>query len=239
MTDNDLKTLASRDLEGLPPMPSVVAEGRRRQRRRRTVRVGLAAASIIGAVAGASGLPIPRSGDTITASSGAFVLAASPGGTITVTIAGGENLSATDADELESALEAHGIAADVVSTPPQRRCQPGRFEHIRYVNDHDFVADRAAPLLDPEGDGTDELVFRPSDFAPDQTVVIWQNEISLDRHGKPLHGGDGGLFTLVTAVATGPVEECVLQPDPEEPVRPERANDGDIVYRVPENAQRL
>jgi hypothetical protein len=62
MTANDLKTLASRDLEALPPMPSVVsdvlAEGARRQRRRRTVGAGLAAASIIGVAAvGASVLP--------------------------------------------------------------------------------------------------------------------------------------------------------------------------------------
>jgi hypothetical protein len=62
MTANDLKTLASRDLEGLPPMPSVVsdvlAEGARRRRRRRTVGAGLATASVIGVIAvGASALP--------------------------------------------------------------------------------------------------------------------------------------------------------------------------------------
>lgn len=62
MTSNDLKTLASRELEDLPPMPSVVsdvrAEGARRQRRRRTVGAGLAAASVIGVIGlGASMLP--------------------------------------------------------------------------------------------------------------------------------------------------------------------------------------
>ncbi len=62
MSANDLKTRASRDLESLPPMPSVVsdvlAKGARRQRRRRTVGAGLAAASIVGVVAvGASVLP--------------------------------------------------------------------------------------------------------------------------------------------------------------------------------------
>lgn len=55
MTANDLKTLASRDLEGLPPMPSVVSDvlavGARRQRRRRVVGAGLAAASMVGVVA--------------------------------------------------------------------------------------------------------------------------------------------------------------------------------------------
>jgi hypothetical protein len=62
MTANDFKTLVSRELEGLPPMPSVVAdvlaEGARRQRRRRMVGTGLAVASIISVVAvGATVLP--------------------------------------------------------------------------------------------------------------------------------------------------------------------------------------
>jgi hypothetical protein len=61
MTTNDLKTLVSRDLESLPPMPSVVAdviaEGARRQRRRRTGGVGLAAASIVGVIAAGASLP--------------------------------------------------------------------------------------------------------------------------------------------------------------------------------------
>lgn len=83
MTANDLKTLASRDLEGLPPMPSVVpdvlAEGARRQRRRRTVGAGLAAASVIGVVAigtavlpgtAESGSPAPRTTSGVASSSG-------------------------------------------------------------------------------------------------------------------------------------------------------------------------
>lgn len=84
MTSKDLKTLASRELDDLPPMSSVVsdvlAEGARRQRRRRTAGVGLAAASIVGVVAvGTSVLPGLVGSDSPTPSQTPGVASATTG----------------------------------------------------------------------------------------------------------------------------------------------------------------
>lgn len=81
MTSNDFKSLAARELDEVTPMPTVLpdvmAEGARRHRRTRTLRVGLAAAAVGGVIAvGAIGFgtaeddPGPERSGVLTASNG-------------------------------------------------------------------------------------------------------------------------------------------------------------------------
>jgi hypothetical protein len=180
-------------------------------RRPRVVSVASAGALAVGAVVG---LPLLGGESTTPPASAAFDLTTNDDGTVTVTI-----YEFDDADELEAQLEAHGVPADVAYTPAGERCQPGRFER----------APKAHPVRVDWGKDI-SFTVRPSDFAADETLVIWN-----DRLGMLYPDGErtGTFAGIAIETATGPVDECVPEDDPNDPVKPKRGEDGSIIYTIP------
>jgi hypothetical protein len=180
-------------------------------RRTRVVSVASAGALAIGA---AIGLPLVGGETTAPPASAAYEVTANDDGTVTVTI-----YRFRDADGLEDKLEEHGVNADVSYTPADKRCHPGRYQ----------LADKQHRVgVDMTGHWS--FTVRPSDFADDETLVITHDRVgALPPAGvRPGFAFDGSL----TETAVGPVGECVLEDDPNYPLRPKRV-DGHLTYEIP------
>jgi hypothetical protein len=180
-------------------------------RRPRVVSVASAGALAIGATIG---VPLLGGDSTAPSASAAFDLRTNDDGTITVTI-----YEFDDAEELEAQLEAHGVPADVAYTPEGERCQPGRYTY--------------APEQHPVRVSwkTDDISFtvRPSDFAADETLIVTNDHLGM------VYGDLHDTFAIImTATALGPVEECVLEDDPNDPLQPTHHKDI-LEYEMPVN----
>jgi hypothetical protein len=180
-------------------------------RRPRVVSVASAGALAVGAVVG---LPLLGGESTTPPASAAFELTTNDDGTVTVTI-----YEFDDADELEAQLEEHGVPADVAYTSEGERCQPGRFER----------APKAHPVRVKWGKDI-SFTVRPSDYADDETLVIWNDHLGILY---PDGERTGTFATIATETAVGPVAECVPEDDPNDPVKPKRDDDGSYSYEVP------
>ncbi|MGH3481439.1 MAG: hypothetical protein ACRDQD_32070 [Nocardioidaceae bacterium] len=171
-------------------------------RRPRIVSVASAGALAIGA---AVGIPLLGGETAAPPASAAFDLRTNEDGTITVTI-----YEFDDAEELEAQLEAHGVPADVAYTPEGKRCQPGRYT---YAPEQHPVRVRWK---------TNDISFtvRPSDFADDETLIVTNDHLGM------VYGDLHDTFAIITtATALGPVEECVLDDDPNDPLQPTHHKD--------------
>jgi hypothetical protein len=178
-------------------------------RRPRVVSVASAGALAIGA---AVGVPLLGGESAAPSASAAFELTTNDDGTITVTIR-----EFDDADELEAQLEAHGVPADVAYTPEGERCQPDRFELA--PEQHRVRVDWGKDI---------SFTVRPADFADDESLVLWNDHLGM------LHpdGERTGTFAVIaTETAVGPVEECVPEDDPNDPLQPRKNDDGTVSYQ--------
>jgi hypothetical protein len=182
-------------------------------RRPRLVSVASAGALAIGA---AIGLPLVGGETTAPAASAAYEVTTNDDGTVTVTI-----YRFRDADGLEDKLEEHGVNADVSYTAADKRCVPGRYQ----------LADKQHRV------GVDfgrhwSFTVRPSDFADDETLVITHDRVGAlpPNHVRERMSFDGALVET----AVGPVGECVLEDDPNYPIRPTKMN-GHLTYKIPLN----
>jgi hypothetical protein len=180
-------------------------------RRPRVVSVASAGALAIGA---AIGLPLVGGETTAPPANAAYEVTANDDGTVTVTI-----YRFSDADGLEAKLDEHGVPADVAYTPAGKRCQPDRYQ----------PAPKARPVRLEWGARSWTFTVRPSDFAADETLVIVHDRVGAmfpdDRRGAFFDG-------TVTDTAVGPVEECVLEDDPNDPMKPRRV-DGHLTFMIP------
>jgi hypothetical protein len=158
MTSEDFKTAITDELRDLPPMPTVVphvlAEGRRRERRRRWAGAGLAAAAVVGV---AAVVPTAFGGNTFGGAADAPSLQAT---------GAGSDRSSTNA--------ASGAADPVTDTKPEftawaadrfSEALPERFSPVRPTGNFEFVTRTAGTRIEFNLNIT-EIDWRQSDFDP-------------------------------------------------------------------------
>jgi hypothetical protein len=120
----------------------------------------LAAAILTTTPVGPSAPVTPASRAPAAPAAAAFQLVVNDDSTITVTIQ-----EWNDADGLEAQLEEHGVPADVDYTalPDEPMCQDDRGTPA----DHSYIFE-----VTPTDEGGLSFTIRPSDFQPDETLVI-------------------------------------------------------------------
>jgi hypothetical protein len=206
----ELKTVVAERSAEQPAAGEPAAGAVRRPLWRRPSIVSVAAAGAL-AIGAAVGLPLLGGETAAPPASAAFRLTTNDDGTITVTI-----YTFDDAEGLEAQLEAHGVPADVTYTPWHKRCQPDRFEYApeQHQVGVTYGIDRIGVREDELNDVELSFTLRPTDFGPDETLVI-VNDFQARLVKDPQTGiTDLRLNYQRVATAVGPVAPCVLQDDP-------------------------
>lgn len=170
-------------------------------RRLRVVSVASAGALAIGA---AIGLPLLGGDSTAPPASAAYTVKANDDGTVTVTIH-----RWADAEGLEEQLESYGIPAEVDYPPEGKRCQLDRGKPSMNRTDL-LVTEYPGPGL-----GEMRLTVRPSDFGPNETLVIANTAEDHVIDGDN-NVDDAVSLTTAGGVIAGPVAPCVLEDVPPE-----------------------
>lgn len=186
-------------------------------RRPRAISVASAGALAIGA---AIGVPLLGGETAAPPASAAYTIESNDDGTVTVTIHRWD-----DAEGLEDGLEKHGVQAEVDYVPEGKRCQP----------DRGTPSDSAGDIV-LEGMVPGEIVFRftvrPSDFGPDDTLVI-ENSSSGDIESPTT---SAIRLSQAWQVIDGPVEPCEVEDVPPGEIRESIPNGSDEVGWPAESA---
>lgn len=168
---------------------SPAADNEPERQARNVSAVRLAIASVVIVVVGAV-LLVPGLG-----SSPAYAVGEGNAGEIRVEINRPE-----DADGLEQALEAYGVAADITYLPQLQVCEPGRYT----------VVDRQIAGMTSVGERSMVVTLPPGTIRDGETFVLAWSVVSLQpgEGGLPEDAVDGFRATVEFDIATGPVAPC-------------------------------